>query len=67
MGRMEQQQPERTPAARLAARIGMYVSALGVFTCGYLAMRSEDWRVIVGLTVMAGLAGVAAQAFAKRR
>jgi hypothetical protein len=59
-------QPERSPSARLAATIGMYGSALGVFTCGWLAMRSDDWRVIVGLTAMAGVAGIAAQAFSKR-
>ena len=60
------EKPERTPAARLAATIGMYGSALGVFTCGWLAMKSDDWRVIVGLTAMAGVAGIAAQAFSKR-
>jgi hypothetical protein len=60
------EQPERSPAARLAAKLGMYVSALGVFTCGWLAMKADDWRVIVGLTVLAGAAGVAAQAFGKR-
>jgi hypothetical protein len=61
------EQPVRSPTARLFAQIGMYGSALGVFTCGWLAMKSDDWRVIVGLTVLAGLAGVAAQAFGKRR
>jgi hypothetical protein len=59
-------QPERSPAARLAATIGMYSSALGVFACGWMAMKSDDWRVIVGLTAMAGVAGIAAQAFSKR-
>jgi len=61
------EKPERSPAARLAATIGMYGSALGVFTCGWLAMQSSDWRVIVGLTALAGVAGIAAQAFSKRR
>jgi hypothetical protein len=60
------EQPQRSPAARLAAQIGMYASALGVFACGWMAMRSDDWRVIVGLTALAGVAGVAAQAFSKR-
>jgi hypothetical protein len=60
------EQPQRSPAARLAARLGMYASALGVFTCGWLAMKSSDWRVIVGLTALAGVAGVAAQVFSKR-
>lgn len=61
------EKPQRSPAARLAATVGMYTSALGVFTCGWLAMKSNDWRMVVGLTVLAGVAGVAAQAFSKRR
>lgn len=48
------------------ARIGMYASAFGVFACGWLAMKTDDWRVIVGLTVMAAVAGIAASAFGKR-
>jgi hypothetical protein len=52
--------------SKTAARIGMYASAFGVFTCGWVAMQSSDWKVIVGLTVLAGLSGLAAQAFAKR-
>jgi hypothetical protein len=44
----------------------MYASAFGVFACGWLAMKTDDWRVMVGLTVLAGVAGIAASAFGKR-
>jgi hypothetical protein len=44
----------------------MYVSAFGVFACGWLAMKTDDWRIIVGLTALAAVAGIAAAAFGKR-
>jgi hypothetical protein len=53
------------PIPKAAARVGMFASAFGVFVCGWMAMQSSDWKVIVGLTVLAGLAGLAAQAFAR--
>jgi hypothetical protein len=59
---MDQRRP---PLSKPAARVGMYVSAFGVFACGWMAMQSSDWRMIVGLTVLAGVAGLAAQAFAR--
>ncbi len=52
--------------SRLLPRIGMYASAFGVFACGWLAMKTDDWRLIVGLTALAGVAGIAASAFGKR-
>lgn len=58
-------QPERSPAARLAASIGKYASMLGGFSCAWFAWKSSDWPVIIGLTALAGLAGIAAQAFAR--
>jgi hypothetical protein len=64
MPHMDQNQP--TPPSRLLPRIGMYASAFGVFACGWLAMKTDDWRMIVGLTLLAGVAGVAAAAFGKR-
>jgi hypothetical protein len=54
------------PTSRLLPRIGMYASAFGVFLCGWLAMKTEDWRLIVGLTALAAVAGLAASAFGKR-
>jgi len=59
-------QPQSTSPSRLLPRIGMYASAFGVFACGWLAMKTDDWRIIVGLTVLAGVAGIAASAFGKR-
>ena len=64
MPQMEEQQP--APRFRHLARFGMYASAFGVFACGWLAMRTDDWRQIVGLTALAGVAGIAASAFGKR-
>jgi hypothetical protein len=54
------------PRSTLLPRLGMYACAFGVFTCGWLAMKTEDWRMILGLTLLAGVAGLAAQAFARR-
>ncbi len=64
MPRMDPNQP--LPTSRLLPRIGMYASAFGVFLCGWLAMKTEDWRLIVGLTALAAVAGLAASAFGKR-
>ena len=64
MPHMAEKAPARTP--NLLARIGMYGSAFGVFACGWLAMKTDDWRLIVGLTALAAVAGMAASAFGKR-
>ncbi len=61
---MESNQPAQPP--RVLPRIGMYASAFGVFLCGWLAMKTDDWRIIVGLTALAGVAGIAASYFGKR-
>jgi hypothetical protein len=59
--------PERRERLRqLGARAGVVVSAFAVFSAGYAAMRSSDWRVMAGFTLLAGLCGVAAQYFQKR-
>jgi hypothetical protein len=59
-------QNQQAAPLRLLPRIGMYVSAFGVFACGWLAMKTDDWRIIVGLTALAAVAGIAAAAFGKR-
>lgn len=51
---------------RALARVGLAVSAFLVFLCGWFAMRSEDWRITVGLTLLAGVAAVVAQGFSRR-
>jgi hypothetical protein len=64
MPHMAEQEPVRAPNP--LARIGMYVAAFGVFACGLLAMKTDDWRLIVGLTALAAVAGMAASALGKR-
>jgi hypothetical protein len=61
---MVEKAPVRAP--NVLARVGMYACAFGVFACGWLAMKTDDWRLIVGLTALAGVAGIAASAFGKR-
>jgi hypothetical protein len=51
---------------RLPARIGFFASVALVFACGWFAMRSDDWKQIVILTVLAGVAGVVASIFSRR-
>jgi anti-sigma-K factor RskA len=51
---------------RALARVGLAASAFLVFACGYLAMQTGDWRRCVPLTLLAGLGGLAASAFARR-
>ena len=48
------------------ARVGMGAAAFLVFLCGWFAMKSEDWRVTVGLTLLAGVCAVVASAFSRR-
>lgn len=53
-------------ASRLAAQAGMAVAALGVFTCGWLAMRTDDWRKMVLFTALAMGAALVGSAFSRR-
>lgn len=48
------------------AKLGLGASAFLVFVCGWFAMKSEDWRVTVGLTLLAGAAAVVASTFSRR-
>ncbi len=43
---------------RIASKVGVGVSAFCVFTAGWIAMKSDDWKVIAvvsGLALVAGL------------
>ncbi len=51
---------------RIAARVGVGVAAFTVFTAGWVAMRSEDWRVIVAVSVLALVAGLVASGLSRR-
>jgi hypothetical protein len=42
------------------------VAAFTVFTAGWVAMRSEDWRVIAAVSVLALVAGLVASSLSRR-
>lgn len=50
---------------RAAAKLGVVASAFAVFTCGWLAMKTQDWRLVVLYTVLALGAGAVASAFSR--
>jgi hypothetical protein len=51
---------------RVAAKAGVAVAAFAVFAAGWVAMRSEDWRVIGGVSVLALVAGIVASGLSRR-
>ena len=51
---------------RIATKVGVGVSAFAVFTSGWIAMRSDDWRIIVAVSVLALVAGVIAAGLSRR-
>jgi hypothetical protein len=58
--------PEQNLFRQVASRAGFIGSALAVFTCGWLAMRSDDWKRMVLFSALALVAGALASAFARR-
>jgi hypothetical protein len=48
------------------AKAGMALSAFAVFTCGWLAMRTDDWRQILGFSLLALVAGAVASGFSRQ-
>ncbi len=54
------------PFRLIAAKAGFIASALAVFACGWLAMRSDDWKRIVLFSALALVAGALASAFSRR-
>jgi ABC-type enterobactin transport system permease subunit len=50
----------------VAAKVGVVVSAFAVFTAGWVAMKSDDWRVIVGVSVLALAASLVASNLSRR-
>jgi apolipoprotein N-acyltransferase len=51
---------------RIASRLGVVVSAFTVFTAGWIAMRSDDWRTIALVSALALVAGVIAAGLSRR-
>jgi hypothetical protein len=58
--------PRRERLARAASRVGLVASALAVFTSGWLAMSTDDWRKVTVITLLGGVAGLVAAWFARR-
>lgn len=52
--------------SRAVAKLGMGLAGLGVFTCGWLAMRTDDWRKMAVYTVLAMGAAMVGSAFSRR-
>ena len=52
---------------RTLAKLGVALSAFGIFTCGWLAMSTDDWRRIVLYSLLALGAGAAAWRWVRRR
>ncbi len=51
---------------RIAAKVGVGVSAFTVFTAGWIAMRSDDWRTIALVSLLALAAGVIAAGLSRQ-
>lgn len=58
--------PTESRVRRLAQQAGFFASAFAVFTCGWLAMRSEDWRRVLLFSLLALGAAALASAFSRR-
>jgi hypothetical protein len=58
--------PKRPPFQQFASRAGFLLSALAVFTCGWLAMQTNDWKRILLFSALAVVAGALAAAFSRR-
>jgi hypothetical protein len=50
----------REKIRRIAAKVGVGVSAFCVFTAGWVAMKSDDWTTIVVVSILALVAGLVA-------
>jgi predicted transcriptional regulator len=60
--------PERRERIRnVATRVGIVASAFTVFTAGWIAMKSNDWRTVTVVTILALAAGVIASGLSARR
>lgn len=53
------------PLRRIAAKAGFLASAFALFICGWLAMRTDDWKRMVLFAALALVAGALASAFSR--
>ncbi len=54
----------RERVRRIASKVGVGVSAFCVFTAGWIAMKSDDWKIIAVVSVLALVAGLVASKLA---
>ena len=59
--------PPKASSSRWTAQLGFYASAFAVFTCGWLGMRTNDWRYMILYGALALGAAALAAVFARRR
>jgi hypothetical protein len=61
--------PERptSSGSRWLSQAGFYGSALAVFACGWLGMKTNDWRLMVAYAALAVGAAALAAAFKRGR
>jgi hypothetical protein len=52
--------------SRIGAQVGLVASALLMFASGWMVVKATEWWQIVGLTVLAGVSGLVASAFARQ-
>jgi len=57
-------QPPSGPS-RAMAKLGMALSGLAVFTCGWMAMRTDDWRMMALYTLLALAAAMVGSTFSR--
>ena len=50
----------REKIRRIASKVGVGLSAFCVFTAGWIAMKSDDWKTIGVVSVLALVAGLVA-------
>ena len=50
----------REKIRRIASKVGVGLSAFCVFTAGWIAMKSDDWKTIAVVSVLALVAGLVA-------
>lgn len=57
----------RSSVSRWLAQAGFVASALVVFICGWLGMKTGDWRLMIVYAAIAFAAAAVATAFTRRR
>jgi hypothetical protein len=56
----------RERVRRIASKVGVGLSAFCVFTAGWIAMKSDDWRIVTVVSLLALAAGLVASRLSAR-